>query len=53
LDESVVGNPYRLDADTLSEAEDEALSLPKPEGANFTKLARIADLVEQEIGFDL
>jgi len=53
LDDTLVGNPYHLNARTLPDAEDEALALPRPEGANFIKLSRVGGLVEREIGFAL
>ena len=53
LKNTEVGSPHHLRASTLSEAEEEALRLPRPAGANFIKLSRIGGLVEREIGFDL
>lgn len=35
-----VGNPHYLNATTRGEAEDEAMGLPRPDGANFIKLVR-------------
>lgn len=40
LDEEDLGNHYRLNAITREEAEEEALALPRPEGANFIVLLR-------------
>ena len=40
LSEEDVDPPYQLSAATRDEAEDEALELPRPEGANFVKLIR-------------
>lgn len=38
LEDSAIGNSYQLSADTLEDAEIEAMNLPKPDGANFFKI---------------
>jgi hypothetical protein len=38
LDEEDIGTAVGLQADTQDAAEDEALSLSQPEGANFVKI---------------
>jgi hypothetical protein len=53
-EDKIVGNmTYRLNADTIAEAEEEAWALPRPEGANLIKLARVGGLVERNILFAL
>ena len=52
LDESEVGNSHGLAAETLSGAEDEALSLPPPPGANFVKIFNEGRVVRR-LGFAL
>ena len=38
LEERDIGSSYGLSADSLDAAEQEALALPAPDGANFVKL---------------
>ena len=53
LSEEFVGNPVRLNATTHDEAEDEALALSPPEGANVIKLFRDGQYEGPKLGFDL
>ena len=53
LSETDVDPPYRLTANTREEAEDEALRLPRPEGANFVKLIRDGQYERPKLGFAL
>ena len=53
LSETDVGNPCYLNATERDEAEDEALQLPRPEGANFVKLIRDGQYEGPKLGFAL
>ncbi len=53
LSETDIGPSYRLAARTRDEAEDEALALPRPEGANFVKLIRDGQYEGPKLGFAL
>ncbi len=53
LSETDIDPPYRLAARTRDEAEDEALALPRPEGANFVKLIRDGQYEGPKLGFAL
>jgi hypothetical protein len=52
LEEFEVGNSVGLSALTQEDAAQEALSINRPEGANFVKLVKDGK-VEKVIGFDL
>ncbi len=53
LSETDIDPFYRLAATTRDEAEDEALALPPPEGANFVKLIRDGQYEGPKLGFAL
>ena len=53
LDETEIGSHHQLTATERDEAEDEALALPRPEGANFIKLFRDGQYEAHKLGFDL
>ncbi len=53
LSETDIDPPYRLGATERDEAEDEALRLPRPEGANFVKLIRDGRYEDPKLGFAL
>lgn len=53
LSETDIDPPYHLAARTRDEAEDEALVLPRPEGANFVKLIRDGQYEGPKLGFAL
>ena len=53
LNETVIGSTYRLAANDRDTAEDEALLLPRPEGANFIKLFREGLYEAPKLGFAL
>lgn len=52
LSEAEVGGSSGLAAETLEEAEREALEMRKPEGANFAKVLEEGRVVSR-LGFDL
>ena len=53
LSETILDPIYRLAATTRDEAEDEALALSPPEGANFVKLIRDGQYEGPMLGFAL
>ena len=53
LSETDIDPPYRWKATTRNEAEDEALGLPRPEGANFVKVIREGQDEGPKRGFTL
>lgn len=53
LSEKEVGPSYGLAATERGEAVDEALKLPRPEGANFIKLLRDSQYEAERVGFAL
>jgi len=53
LTEMDVGPSHHLNATERGEAEDEALRLPRPDGANFIKLFRDNQYEAPILGFDL
>ncbi len=53
LSEEDVGNPVRLNVTTRDAAEDQALALARPEGANFVKLIREGQYEGPKLGFAL
>lgn len=52
LKEAGVGNGYGLTAETLGDAEGEALKLPRPPGANFVKILDEGRVVKR-LGLEL
>jgi hypothetical protein len=53
LDQTDVGSPVGLAATTTDEAENKALSLSRPEGANFIKILLEGRPVGERLGFAL
>ena len=53
LSETDIDPPYRLAATSRDEAEDEALVLPRPDGANFIKLICDGQYEGPKLGFAL
>jgi hypothetical protein len=53
LHETDIGPTYRLASNDREAAEDEALRLPRPEGANFIKLIRDGLYEAPKLGFAL
>lgn len=53
LEETDLDPSYRLAATTRDAAEDEALALPRPKGANFIKLVRNGQYEAPKLGFAL
>lgn len=53
LEQTDIGSPIGLAATTTGAAEDEALSLSRPEGANFIKILLDGRPAGERLGFEL
>lgn len=53
LDRTHIGNGVGLGASTITEAEEEALALTPPEGANFVQVLLDGKPVSHDLGFAL
>ncbi len=52
LSEEDFDTTYRLDATEREDAKNEALQLPRPDGANFIKLIRDGQYERPKLGLD-